>query len=157
MKSNLVSKTESHQIIREISEQWRMDLPRTRNLKIHDITDDAQLVTGQGFRALRLQGAYVPFLTETDILGRFPSVVVDMGAVRFMCNGANVMIPGITECTEFGRGELVCIVEESQRKFLAVGRSVMSSSEIGESDRGEAVENMHYISDRFWQAGKDIS
>ena len=38
---------------------------------------------------------YLPFLSETETLEKFPSVTVDMGAVKFMCKGANLMRPGI--------------------------------------------------------------
>ena len=64
------------------------------------------------------------------MLESFPNVTVDMGAVKFMCNGANVMRPGIKNHTVFSKDEIVCIVEESQHKFLAVGKSLIDSSEM---------------------------
>ena len=45
-----------------------------------------------------------------------------MGAVKFMCKGANLMRPGIKKFTEFEKDKLVCIVEETHHKFLAVGK-----------------------------------
>ena len=79
-----------------------------------------------------------------------------MGAVKFMCNGANVMRPGIKTHTEFDEGQVVCVVEESQHKFLAVGKAMMSSQEMDAVDKGEVVKNIHYISDKFWEVGKTI-
>ena len=35
-----------------------------------------------------------------------------MGAVKFMCKGANVMRPGITNFTDFEKNEIVCVIEE---------------------------------------------
>ena len=131
-------------------------LPKTKNLKIHDIIDGAQLIIGNGFKALRIGDEHVPFLSETHILEKFPSVTVDMGAVKFMCNGANAMRPGIKKFSEFEKDDIVCVVEESRHKFLAVGRANFSSSDAESMDRGEVVKNMHYISDKFWEAGKDI-
>ena len=119
--------------------------------------DGANLIAGSGFKALRIGGDYLPFLSEIEILGRFPSIVVDMGAVRFMCKGANVMRPGIKRFSEFQKGEIVCIAEESRCKFLAVGRAVVDSAEAESMERGEVIRNMHFISDRFWEASKDIS
>lgn len=143
-------------MLRDISGQWRVELPRLKNLRVHQIADGAQLLEGTGFKALKLEGAVVPFLSETAILAKFPSVVVDMGAVRFMCNGANVMRPGITSHSEFSKGDIVCIVEESRHKFLAVGRALVDSSEVDGMERGEVVKNLHYISDRFWEIAKSV-
>ncbi len=157
MISNLISKSQSGEILGKISSGWGMELPKTKNLRTYQITDDAQLIVGDGFKALDTGGRYIPFLSEDGILGRFPSVVVDMGAVRFVCKGANVMRPGIKKFTKFGRGELVCVVEESRQKFLAVGISAVSSEEAESMERGEVVKSLHYISDKFWEAGKEIA
>ena len=66
------------------------------------------------------------------------------------------MRPGIRSFTEFEKDKLVCIVEESQHKFLAVGKSVISSQEVENMDKGEVLKNLHYISDKFWETGKTI-
>ena len=66
------------------------------------------------------------------------------------------MRPGIRSFTEFEKDKLVCIVEESQHKFLAVGKSVVSSQEVENMDKGEVLKNLHYISDKFWETGKTI-
>jgi PUA domain protein len=79
-----------------------------------------------------------------------------MGAVRFMCKGANVMRPGIKSHSEFTKNDIVCIVEESQHKFLAVGKSLIDSSEMKEMSKGEVIKNMHYISDKYWEISKTI-
>ena len=133
-----------------------MQIPKTKNLRIYHIVDDAQIIAGDGFKALKIQDMYLPFLSETGILERFPSVTVDMGAIKFMCKGANVMRPGIKKFSEFRADEIVCIIEESQNKFLAVGISLVSSSEAESMEKGEILKNMHFISDRFWEAGKTI-
>ena len=156
MKSNLISKSETSELLKVISEKWRMDFPKIKNLKVHQILDDVQLITGQGIKILKIQDEYLPFLSETEILKKFPSVTVDMGAVKFMCNGANLMRPGIRKFTSFDKDQLVCIVEESQNKFLAVGKSTMSSEDAEKIDKGEIIKNLHYISDKSWEIGKTI-
>jgi PUA domain protein len=82
--------------------------------------------------------------------------MVDMGAVKFMCDGANVMRPGIRSFSEFEKGQIVCVVEESQKKFLAVGRALVSSQELQNMAKGATIQNLHYISDRYWEAKKVI-
>jgi len=133
-----------------------MEFPKIKNLKVHEISDDAQIITGKGIKILKVENDYLPFLSEIETLKRFPNVTVDMGAVKFMCKGANLMRPGIKNFSEFEKDKLVCIVEESQQKFLAVGKSVVSSEELEKMDKGEVLKNLHYISDKFWETGKTI-
>lgn len=156
MKSNLISKSETSVLLKNVTEQWGIELPKIKNLKVHQIENNAQIITGKGIKILRIDDDYLPFLSETTMLEKFPNVMVDMGAVKFMCKGANVMRPGIKKNTEFEKDKLVCIVEESQHKFLAVGKSMVSSEELENMDKGEIIKNMHYISDKFWETGKII-
>ncbi len=133
-----------------------MELPKIKNVKVHQILDDAQIITGNAIKILKVDEDYLPFLSEIEMLEKFPSVTVDMGAVKFMCKGANLMRPGIKKFTEFEKEKIVCIVEESRHKFLAVGKSLVSSLELEDMEKGEVIKNMHYISDRFWETGKTI-
>jgi len=156
LKSNLISKSETAVLLKAVSEKWGIEFPKIKNVKVHHILDDAQIITGAGIKILKVNEDYLPFLSEIETLKKFPNVMVDMGAVKFMCKGANVMRPGIKKYTEFEKDRLVCIVEESQHKFLAVGKSLVSSSELENMERGEVIKNIHYISDRFWEVGKTI-
>ena len=156
MKSNLISKSETSALLKTVSEKWGIEFPKMKNVKVHQILDDAQIITGDGLKILKVNEDYLPFLSEIKMLERFPTVTVDMGAVKFMCKGANLMRPGIKKFTEFEKDQIVCIVEESQHKFLAVGKSLVSSSELETMEKGEIINNMHYISDRFWETGKTI-
>ena len=156
MKSNLISKSETAEVLKEISSQWKIDLPKIKNLKFHQIDDEIIIVKGDGLTAIKKDDTYLPFLSEISILEKFPYVMVDMGAVKFMCNGANVMRPGITKHSEFEKDQIVCVVEESKHKFLAVGRACVSSKDMDSLSKGEIVKNMHYISDKFWESSKLI-
>jgi len=156
LKSNLISKSETSTLLKIVSERWGIEFPKIKNLKVHQISDDAQIITGKGIKILKIDDDYLPFLSETETLEKFPNIVVDMGAVKFMCKGANVMRPGIKKFTEFEKNKLVCIVEESQHKFLAVGRALVSSTELENMEKGEVLKNIHYISDKFWETGKLI-
>jgi len=156
LKSNLISKSETSTLLKIVSEKWGIKFPKMKNVKVHQILDDAQIITGDGLKILKVDEDYLPFLSEIEMLEKFPTVTVDMGAVKFMCKGANLMRPGIKKFTEFEKDKIVCIVEESQHKFLAVGKSLVSSSELKTMEKGEIIRNMHYISDRFWETGKTI-
>ena len=156
MKSNLISKSETTALLKSVSDNWGIDIPKIKNLKVHQISEDAKIITGQGIKILNTDNSYIPFLSETSMLEKFPYVMVDMGAVKFMCKGANVMRPGIKSYSEFQKDNIVCIIEESQHKFLAVGKALISSNELKTMEKGEVVKNLHYISDKFWEIGKTI-
>ena len=130
MKTNLVSKSETNHILELVSKQWKQELPKIKNLKVYFIDDNSQLIVGNEVTILKIGEQYLPFLNQTDVLKKFPNVMVDMGAVKFMCNGANVMRPGIKKYTEFSKDDLVCVIEESKHKFLAVGKALTDSSEL---------------------------
>ena len=156
MKVNLVSKSETNQILELVSKQWKQELPKIKNLKVYFIDDNSQLIIGTGITILKINDDYLPFLNQTEILEKFPNVMVDMGAVKFMCNGANVMRPGIKRYTEFGANDIICVIEESQHKFLAVGRAMTDSSALEGMSKGEVVKNLHYISDKYWEISKTV-
>ena len=156
MKSNLISKSETTALLKKISEEWGIEFPKMKNVKVHQILNDAQIITGDGLKILKINDDYLPFLSETEILKKFPSVEVDMGAVKFMCKGANLMRPGIKKFSEFEKEKVVCIIEETHHKFLAVGKSIVSSKELETMEKGEVIQNMHYVSDKFWETGKTI-
>lgn len=156
MKTNLKSKSETSEILNTVSKLWNKDLPKIKNLKSHYLDNDSEILIGGDLKIIRIGEEYLPFLTELKLLDTFPNVTVDMGAVKFMCNGANVMRPGIKNYSEFSKDEIVCVVEESQNKFLAVGKSLVDSSEMEQISKGEIIKNLHYISDKFWEISKTI-
>ena len=156
MKSNLISKSETSKILEQINSQWKIELPKQKNIKTHDVNEKGLIITGNGITAVKIGEVILPFLDDIPILEKFPYVTVDMGAVKFVCKGANIMRPGITKFSDFESGEIVCVVEESQNKFLAVGKAEMSSKELEDTKKGEVIKNMHYISDVFWESKKEI-
>ena len=156
MKTNLISKSETAQVLKIVSEKWKITLPKVKNLKVYEIDDEMQLITDSEIKILKIKDEYLPFLSETTTLEKFPYVQVDMGAVKFMCKGANLMRPGIKKFTEFSKDDIVCIVEESHNKFLAVGKSLVNSSELDNMDKGEILKNLHYISDKAWEISKTL-
>ena len=156
MKSNLISKSETSKILEQINSQWKIELPKQKNIKTHEVDEKGVIITGDGITAVKIGDDILPFLDDIPILEKFPYVTVDMGAIKFVCKGANVMRPGITKFSDFESGEIVCVIEESQKKFLAVGKAKMSSKELDQTNKGEVIKNMHYVSDNFWESKKEI-
>ena len=86
---------------------------------------------------------------DNNIHGK--QVVVDMGAVKFMANGADVMSPGIVATDEnIDKDDIVIIVDENHEKPLAIGISLITGAEMVKNEKGKAVKTIHFIGDSIW-------
>jgi PUA domain protein len=79
-----------------------------------------------------------------------------MGAVKFVCNGAKVLRPGIVEFGNFKRGDIVTVQDQTHGKVLAVGIALEDAEVAKAMQKGYVVDNLHYISDKIWEAAKEI-
>ncbi|MDO8055805.1 MAG: RNA-binding protein [Candidatus Hermodarchaeota archaeon] len=91
-------------------------------------------------------------------LVQLPQVVVDMGAVPHIANGADVMAPGIVEVNpDITKGELVVIIDQKNRTPLAIGCTRMDAKTIVDARQGRAIETLHYVGDPVWNLAKELS
>ena len=99
-----------------------------------------------------------PFLTVRGLQKYKPErryVTVDMGAVRFVTHGADVMGPGITEADDsISVGDLVWIRDEKNRVPLAVGVALRDTDGIRSKEKGKAIQMLHFVGDKLWKAGE---
>ena len=156
MKSSPASKSETAAVLRDVKARWGFEVPRVKNLMVHEIEGAGRILAGGGLALVLSGGQYLPLLSQEELLSRFPSITVDMGAVKFVCKGANVMRPGVTAHGTFEVGQIVCVKEEKHGKYLAVGTAMMSSDNIDRAEKGEAVRNLHYVSDKIWDAASSL-
>jgi len=95
-----------------------------------------------------------PFLTVRGLLALKPGrrfVTVDMGAVKFVCNGADVMAPGVVDADRaIKAGDFVWIRDERNKQPLAVGEAMMSGEEMILAESGKAAKSIHYVGDKLW-------
>ena len=82
--------------------------------------------------------------------------MVDMGAVKFVTNGADVMAPGIVDADlDIEDGNSVWICDQQHRKPLAVGSALMNGEDMKNKSSGKAVKIIHYIGDELWNFIKE--
>ncbi|MEK6921195.1 MAG: DUF1947 domain-containing protein [Nanoarchaeota archaeon] len=82
-------------------------------------------------------------------------IVVDMGAVKFVVSGADIMRPGIVEMeSEISTGDFVVVVDVNNKKPLAVGIALFGSAEMQDMKTGKVVKNIHYVGDDVWKSKK---
>lgn len=103
------------------------------------------------------QDRHIPTLhllikTSPYTLKVLPRVIVDMGAVKRIINGADIMAPGIKGFEgEFEVGDVVVVVDEEKYRPIAVGEALVSRFEAENMERGKAIKNLHYIGDKYWK------
>jgi len=95
------------------------------------------------------------FLTIRGLL-RYPPakafVTVDMGAIRYVINGADVMGPGIMEADEgIVPGDYVWVRDEKNKKPLAVGEALVTGAEMHSKKPGKAIKSIFFVGDKLWK------
>ena len=79
------------------------------------------------------------------------TVTVDMGAIKFITNGADIMSPGVVDASKDIRiGDIVLVVDAKHQKPLAIGISLITGGEMISNTSGKAVETVHYVGDDIW-------
>ena len=159
MKVYVLSKSDSSYLIQMIQKKWPKDiLPKIKCFKVYEIEHDKRILEYEDFMAVQVNhDTILPFLARTEIIDKFPSVKIDMGAVSFVCNGAKIMRPGITKFDTFFKGDIVVVKDEIHEKTLAVGIALEDSQVARNSLKGYVIDNLHYISDKFWKSHKEIN
>lgn len=146
---------ESKLLLSRASERLRVDLSKIFKSKASfEVveTDSEKIILVEGRPLLVETGEDLfPTLMFNELLAIAPKVVVDMGAIPFVCKGANVMAPGIRRFEgKFSKGDLVFILDEKNRKAVAVGEILCDSEEAAKIDRGIVVRSVHFAGDRVW-------
>lgn len=96
-----------------------------------------------------------PFLSVRGLLAYRPAshaVTVDMGAVKFVHNGADIMAPGIVDAEPgLNEGDWCWIRDERNMQPLAVGRCITDGPTMAASSKGKSVASVHHIGDALWE------
>lgn len=90
-----------------------------------------------------------------EVLRTLPSIAVDMGAIPHICNGADIMRPGIREINgPFERGAALLVKDVRFGKSIGICVAEASSEAMRTMSKGKAARNVHYVGDRFWEIVK---
>jgi PUA domain protein len=122
------------------------------------VTDVGNLYLFEGKPLLfRSEDQLIPTLFFERYISSAPKIIVDMGAVPHLCNGADVMAPGVKKVAdEFSKGGLVLIVDEKYGKGIAIGEALFNSNEIIKMNQGKIIRTLHYVGDNIYEVSKGI-
>jgi PUA-domain protein len=128
----------------------RVEVMETKFAKIFFINDEPLLA--------EVNEEIFPTLVFDEFFTVAPKVVVDMGAIPYVCKGANVMAPGIRRLEGgFIKGDFVSVVDEKHGKVLAVGKALCDLADAKEAEEGAVVKNVHFVGDKIWDLMKEFS
>jgi len=157
MKKISLSKAEIKGLNEKIT--FNFQLPPKSRVEVVFLDDKTGLVLLESEPVLfEREGKILPTLALLQKRGdiTLKKVVVDMGAVRFVANGADIMRPGIVSFDDgIAPGDVVVVVDKNFGKNLAVGLALMGAAEMKAADKGKAIKNLHYVGDRIWNFGKE--
>lgn len=123
-----------------------------------EIVEDTRgtIITEEGEPVLLLhQDKWFPTLQTLNKINPLKKITVDMGAIPYVCSGADVMRPGITTIDEgIAKDSPVAVIDEKYGKILAVGISLFDSEEMKKMEKGKVIKNLHYVGDWIWNFNK---
>jgi len=80
-------------------------------------------------------------------------IVVDVGAIKFITNGADVMAPGIVFFDESIRKDTYVVIhEEKVNAIIGVGISLKDAEEFNKSKKGKVIKLIHHLKDEIWSS-----
>jgi PUA domain protein len=155
----MLSKKETSFIVDKLILNWPEKLiPKIKNIKSYEIEKNRKLLIHEdNFAAVLIDESILPFLGKHELVELFPYILVDMGAVKYVCNGANIARPGIVKFETFLKDRIVIVKDKDHQKPLAVGISLYDSEKGLALSKGHIINNMHYVGDKFWNLYKELN
>ncbi len=152
---------EAKQVLEEASTKLNINVEELFGAKanVEVVESDVGLIYLIGGKPVlfKAEDKVLPTLLFTEFTTQSPKIVVDMGAVPYVCKGATVMAPGIVRVEgDFGVGDLVLVADVKFGKALAVGESLIDAATARVTKKGPVVKNLHYVGDKIWDYIKNI-
>ena len=150
------------QILNEVSERLKVNVETFFGSKanVEVVVADVgkiYLVSGKPL-FFKIGEKTLPTLLFSDFISHAPKIVVDMGAVPYVCNGADIMAPGIVRVEgEFRKDDFVLVVDEKHGKPIALGESLIDAETARKTRQGVVVHTVHFVSDKIWNFAKTLS
>jgi len=159
LKKWVLSRRDSAEMISKIEELLGLSLalPKSAQARCVEPEEGAVFILLDGFEFVQAGGTYFPYLGSQATIALFPQAFVDEGAIRFLLNGADVMRPGIRRFDDWGSpGKMVIVREEKKGRAIAVGPSMVGSSEVQGMSKGGCLRNVHHVGDKYWNLHKSV-
>ena len=161
-RRHFLKEREARRLLLDFSRELKLDAEQFFGSKPRIELAEAQaakvLLINEKPLLARLCGRLLPTLAFDELLSLLPKIVVDMGAVPHVCNGADVMAPGVVRIHgDFNENDLILVVDERHGKSLAIGVALFNSQTMRSLKQGKVVKNVHYVGDKLWNFVKTLT
>lgn len=148
---------EAKQIIDQTNQTLKLNLEKDIGIEVVETEKgEIYLIAGKPL-LFKSENRILPTLLFSEFIAKAPKVVVDMGAVPYVCKGATVMAPGIVRYEgEFAAGDIVLVVDMKHGKALGIGEALMDSATAKATKKGPIVKTLHFVSDKIWDQIKTL-
>jgi len=155
----VISKKDTDKILTILNKTWpHIPIPKIKNIKIFEIDQNKSIVAIESLVGVLINNdTIIPFLGKTETIAKFPSVTVDSGSIKYICNGAKILRPGIVKFDDFDKNAIVVVKDEKFNKYLAAGIALEGSEDVKKMEKGYVINNLHFVGDKAWDAFKEIS
>lgn len=152
MKKQL-SKSEAKELNAQLNARFGTDFfTKKDKVEIHE-NEYTFLVVNNTVAFFEIDGQWMPHLKQVQEKNVLKEVIVDMGAVKFVINGADIMRPGVVSFADgIEKEEIIVIVDETHKKPLAIGQMLLSGSDATAQTNGKVIKNIHWVGDKIWHA-----
>lgn len=160
-RRHFLREKEAAQLLLNFSQKLKTSPKQLFGTKIHVESTETQagkifLINGKPL-LVSYEDTFLPTLIFDEALNRLSKIVVNMGAVPHICNGADVMAPGVVQIEgEFQADEFLLVIDERHRKPLAVGKALFNSEQMKNLKQGRIMKNLHYVGDKLWKLLKQF-
>ena len=161
-RRHFLSERETTQLLDEFSQKLSLDIKQLLGHKTKIEVAETQtakifFVNNRPFLAV-FNDVLLPTLLFEEALRLLPKIVVNMGAVPHICNGADVMAPGVVRIEEeYKTNNYVIVVDERHGKPLALVIALTDSQTALKMQHGKIAKNIHYVGDNLWNQLKKAS
>ena len=148
---------EAKQIIEQTNQALKLGFDKDATVEVVESDVGEIYLIGGKPLLFKFGNRVLPTLLFSDFAAKAPKIVVDMGAIPYVCKGATVMAPGIVRYEgEFATGDLVLVVDMKHGKALAIGEVLMNSTTARATKKGPVVKTLHFVSDKIWDYIKTL-
>jgi len=146
---------EAAQLLEQFSQKLKIDLKQLYGAKTQIEVAETQkakifFVKNKPILAI-VNDTFIPTLLFEEAQQLLPKIIVNMGAVPHICNGADVMAPGVVRIEkEYKTNDYAIVADERHNKPLAIAVTLTESQTAQKMGHGKIAKNIHYVGDNLW-------
>lgn len=151
MQSQTLSDRRVSDIRDELQDTYGVDpIPSDALVRLIQYEDGVLTVDGDP-RYAHHDNTIIPLLSGLLRDNFTATITIDMGAVKPVSSGADIMAPGVTDADESVKpGRIVSVIDEDNEKPIAVVRATSDAASMVDAKEGVVAESLHYVGDDLW-------